>query len=233
MSNVSFELTVEKRADIGKGASRRLRRLNDKVPAILYGGHAEPVNLMIEHRFVTKALENEAFFSHILTLDIDGKKESAVLKAVQRHPYKARIQHLDFLRVKASDPIVMHVPLHVEGEDTAPGLADGGILTKMVTDIEIKCLPKDLPEYLSVSIAELAMDGILHLSDVKLPAGVEIIALTHGEDHDHPIVSIHMPKRVEEPTAEEAPLEASAAEGAEASSDDAADADADKGSDDA
>ncbi|MAZ44531.1 MAG: 50S ribosomal protein L25/general stress protein Ctc [Legionellales bacterium] len=216
MSDVNFDLDAKSRSDVGKGASRRLRRLEDMVPAIIYGGSTEPENIMLEHRVVTKALEHEAFYSHILTLTVNNKKQKVVLKSVQRHPYKARIQHLDFLRINASEHINMHVPIHFEGEEACVGVKAGGVLNKQVTETEIRCLPSALPEFLSVDISGLELDSALHLSDIKLPKGVEIVALAH--DNDMPLVSIHIPRVQEEEAPAPAEAEGSSATGSSATS---------------
>jgi large subunit ribosomal protein L25 len=196
--SVSFELHAVTRTDVGKGASRRLRRDN-KVPAIVYGHHTEPTSLTLEHNKVVHALAHEAFYSHILTLHVGGVAEKVVLKAVHRHPYKPVVLHMDFQRVSATEKIIMHVPLHFINEDKAPGMADEGILTKQLTDVEVRCFPGDLPEYIEVDCAHLAMDQILHLSDLSLPKGIELVAMSHGAaSHDYPVVSIHHPHVVKE-----------------------------------
>ena len=203
MSDTSFELHAQSRENVGKGASRRLRRLEDMVPGIVYGGHKDPENMMIEHRHVIKALENEAFYSHILTLTIGKATQKVVLKAVQRHPYKARIQHLDFMRVSASEAITMQVPLHFLNEEACKGVKAGGLLNKQINDIQIKCLPENLPEFLSIDLENLELDHTLHLSDIILPKGVEIPELTLGAEHDQSLVTVHMPRIQEEASAPE------------------------------
>lgn len=195
----SFELIVEPRTVQGKGASRRLRRLENKVPAIIYGGEKEPLNIMIEQRFAAKALENEAFYSHILTLT-DGKaKHKVVLKDVQRHPYKPVIMHMDFMRINDKKAILMHVPLHFLGEDVAPGVKKGGSVTHHMVELEVRCLPKDLPEFLEVDLTNTELDQIVHLKDIPLPKNVELMSLVHHPDQDHPVASIHRPRAVDEP----------------------------------
>ncbi len=195
----SFELNANIRQDMGKGASRRLRRDN-KVPAVLYGGGKEAVSLTMQHNTLVHNLENEAFYSHILTVNVDGKTEKAVLKDLQRHPYKPTIIHLDLQRVNANEKLRMNVPVHFIGEDVAPGVKAGGLVSRLANDVEITCFPKDLPEYIEADISAMNIDDALHLSDLKMPEGVELVALTHGEDHDLSVVSIHMPKVVVEPT---------------------------------
>ena len=190
MSNVDFNLSAEVRTDLGKGASRRLRHAN-KVPAIVYGSGKEPVSITLEHLKLMHHLENEAFYSHILTIDIDGKSEKAVLKDLQRHPAKPVILHADFLRVSDTEKLKMNVPLHFLNEELAPGVKAGGVLTHNVTEVEVQCLPKDLPEYLEVDMAEVEIEQIVHLTEIKLPKGVELTELLHGEGHDQSIAAIH------------------------------------------
>lgn len=194
-----FELTAELRHDQGKGASRRLRRMQDRIPAILYGGQEAPVALSLDHKKMLHALENKAFYSHILTLDIAGKKQPAVLKALQRHHYKKALFHVDFLRISATDKINMHVPLQFSGEANCPGVKAGGMVSHRAIDVEIRCLASDLPEFLAVDLSSMALDQTLHLSDLKLPQGVEIVLLSHGHgtEHDHAVVSVHLPRRAE------------------------------------
>jgi large subunit ribosomal protein L25 len=205
-SKINFEVEATVRHDLGKGASRRLRRL-EKVPGVIYGGGKEPVSLTFEHNKMIKALQNEAFYSHILTLKTDGAAERVVLKALQRHPVKSRILHVDFQRVRADVKLHMHVPLHFKGGDVAPGVKEGGLISHIVSDVEVTCLPDNLPEYLELDISGLELNKIMHLSDIKLPQGVELVALLH--DNDQSVVSIHLPRIEEEPVEE--PTEAPAA----------------------
>lgn len=204
-TNNKFALEAELRNDTGRGASRRLRR-EEKVPGILYGGGKEPQAILLEHNKLLRALANEAFYSHILTLTTNAETERVILKDVQRHPYKARVLHIDFQRVRADEKLYMNVPLHFVGADKAPGVKDGGIVSHIMSDVEISCLPDDLPEYLEVNISEMQLNDLLHLSDIKLPKGVDVVDLTRGDDK--PVVSIHMPRIEEEPVAE--PTEAPA-----------------------
>lgn len=190
MSN-SFELNAEIRTDLGKGASRRLRRLEDKIPAVIYGGGKEPQSISILHPEIIKHLEDEAFYSHILKLKVGKKTEQVILKDLQRHPFKPKVTHADFLRVVAGEKLHTSVPLHFTNEATCPGVKAGGIVSHAFTSVEVICLPKDLPEFLEVDLAELTMDQVVHLSDIKLPKGVELVELTHGESHDQAIVTIH------------------------------------------
>ena len=190
MSNIDFNLTAEVRNDLGKGASRRLRRTG-KVPAVIYGADTDPVSITVDHNSMFHHLENEAFYSHILTIDVDGKKEKAVLKDLQRHPSKPILLHADFMRVSDKDKLKMNVPLHFTNEELSPGVKKGGLVTHNITDVEVICLPKNLPEYLEVDLSGLEMEGILHLTDIKLPAGVELVELMHGDDHNQAIAAIH------------------------------------------
>jgi len=191
MSN-EFSLTAEARSDAGKGASRRLRR-EQRVPAIIYGGEKEPEMVSLELRELVKALENEAFYSHILTLDLGGKSQQAVLRDLQRHPSRGYPMHADFLRVDKTHKITMNVPLHFTNEENCPGVKqDGGEVQHNASEVEVSCLPQDLPEFIEVDMSEMAMDQILHLSDLTLPKGVELVQLSH--EHDLPVASVHAKK---------------------------------------
>ncbi len=185
-----FEISVESRSDEGKGASRRLRR-EGKVPAVIYGGGKDPVSISFDHDVMVHRLENEAVYSHILTLSLDGKAEKAVLKDLQRHPSKPVLLHADFLRVSETEKLKMNVPLHFINEEEAPGVKAGGVVTHNRTEVEVSCLAKDLPEYLEVDLAGAEIEAILHLTDIKLPEGVELVELAHGADHDLPVAAIH------------------------------------------
>ncbi len=187
----SFIVNVELRDDLGKGASRRLRRLEDKVPAIVYGAGKKPQPLSIDHKDVLKHLEDEAFYSHILTLQSGKTKQQVILKDLQRHPFKPKITHMDFMRVSATQKFHTSVPLHFINEDVCPGVKEGGVVNHSYTTVEVSCLPKNLPEFIEVDMIEIEMDGILHLSDIKLPKGVELVELSHGDDHDQAIATIH------------------------------------------
>ncbi len=199
-----YDLVAEMREDQGKGASRRLRR-QGKVPAIIYGAGRPPRNLAFDHNKVIKELENEAFYSSILSIKVGDKSQAAVVKDIQRHPAKRQILHMDFQRIVEDEKIRMNVPLHFIGEDVAPGVKqEGGSVSHLMTDVEVSCLPKDLPEYLEVDVAGLGLNEMLNMSDIKLPEGVEIPALAQGEDQDKAIVSISIIKEV---VIEEEPVE--------------------------
>lgn len=180
MSN-DFELNAEKRDMQGKGASRRLRHAG-KLPAIVYGAGKEPEAIMLKHNEVMHSLENEAFYSRILTLNLDNTQEQVILRDLQRHPIKPRILHMDFLRIKAGEKLRMNVPLHFIGDDTAPGVKAGGVMSHIMTEFEIECLPKDLPEFIEVNVGELDIGDTVPMFSVALPEGVVLVALIGNED---------------------------------------------------
>ncbi|MEI6542963.1 MAG: 50S ribosomal protein L25/general stress protein Ctc [Methylococcales bacterium] len=188
MSNV-FEFVAESRGQSGSSVARRARRQGN-VPAVIYGGASEPQLLVLNHNEVIKHLEHEAVYSHVLDVTIDGKTEKAILKGVQRNPARFQILHLDFLRVNLTDTVKVHVPLHFVNESTSVGAKKGGIAAHSLVDIEVTCLPSDLPEFIEVNLASLDVGGTIHLSDIILPKGVEIVALAQGPEHDLPVVSI-------------------------------------------
>jgi len=192
---VDYVLEAKAREDKGKGASRRLRRLANQVPAIIYGGNKEPQNISLVHNDISHALENEGFYSHIITINVDGTSEQVILKDLQRHPAKPYVTHADFLRVDATHKLTTRVPLHFINEATSIGVkGQGGIVSHILTDLEIQCLPKDLPEYIEVDLARLELGQILHISDITLPSGIESVALSHGEDHDLPVATVIKPR---------------------------------------
>jgi large subunit ribosomal protein L25 len=207
-----FKLIAEMREDQGKGASRRLRR-HGKVPAVIYGGGRPPRALVLDHNKVLQQLDHEAFYSSILTIKVGDKTQAAILKDVQRHPAKRQIMHMDLQRVVEDEKIRMNIPIHIVGEEKAPGVKlGGGSVMRLMTEVEVSCLPRDLPEYFEVDISHMELDDMLHLSDIKVPEGVEITQLQHGEEHDHAIVSVHLMKAeaVEEEAPEEAAVPAAA-----------------------
>ena len=198
-----FDLIAEIREDQGKGASRRLRR-EGKVPAIIYGAGRAPRALAFDHNKVLRQLENESFYSSVLNIKVGEKSQAAILKDLQRHPAKHQIMHMDFQRIVEDEEIRMNVPLHFLGEDVAPGVKlGGGNVSHLMTDVEVVCLPKNLPEYLEIDVSNLELNEMLNLSDIKLPKGVEIPELAQGPEHDHPVVSIQVIKAAAvEPEAE-------------------------------
>ena len=206
----SFELLAEFRADQGKGASRRLRR-DGKVPAILYGGHSDARSLSLSHQKLLILLDQERFYSTILSLKVGDETQPAILKDVQRHPFKNAILHIDFHRVEDNEKIRISIPLHFKGEAVSPGVkTQGGIVSHMRTQVEVTCLPKDLPEFIEVDLSNLSLNESIHLSQLPLPAGVQLVDLAK---EDSAVVAIHSP-RAEEP--EPAAAAAAATEGAAA-----------------
>lgn len=191
----------------GKGASRRLRKEN-LVPAIIYGGNEEPTAIAIKANELVKALEFEAFFSHILTITVDGDEQQAVIKDLQRHPAKGFPMHADFQRIVKGQKIHMNVPVHFVGKEDAPGTKEGGILSTLVTDIEIVCLPSKLPEYLEVDVSAMTIGDSYHLSDVVLPEGVVIYELELEDGTDRTIVNMQPPTVEAEPAADEDSVDA-------------------------
>ncbi|QIK37187.1 50S ribosomal protein L25/general stress protein Ctc [Caldichromatium japonicum] len=187
---ISFEVNAQPRIAAGKGASRRLRRAG-LVPAIVYGGHREPQMVSLSHNELLRHLEQEAFYSHILDLKIGDEVTKVVLKDLQRHPAKPFILHLDFMRISQDEKIRMTVPLHFINEDKCKGIKMGGQAFHLITEIEVICLPKDLPEFIAIDMTDLEVGSILHLSEIKLPEGV---ALAHAPDPDEPVVTIHGPR---------------------------------------
>lgn len=214
---MSIELNAELREGKGKGASRRLRHAN-KVPAILYGVGKDPVSLSLLQKDVQYVLPDETFYSQVLSLKVAGKAEDVLLKDIQHHPYKSTILHMDFQRVDANKVVHVHIPLHFIGEDVAPGVKhEGGAISHVIMEVEVVCLPKDIPAFIEVDLSEMHLGDILHLTDLKLPEGVQILALTHGDEHEHDtaVASIHVRKVIEEPEEEAAPEEAAEGEAAE------------------
>jgi large subunit ribosomal protein L25 len=209
----SFELVAEFRETQGKGASRRLRH-EGKVPAILYGGHADARTLTLSHQKLLILLDNERFYSTILSLKVGDQTQAAILKDVQRHPFKNAIVHLDFQRVEENEKIRISIPLHFTGAAVSPGVkSQGGIVSHMRNDLVVSCLPKDLPEFIEVDISGLSLNESIHMSQLKLPQGVLLVDLVK---EDAAVVAIHSPRAEEpEPTAAAAAVPG-AAEGAAA-----------------
>ncbi|MBU0789205.1 MAG: 50S ribosomal protein L25/general stress protein Ctc, partial [Gammaproteobacteria bacterium] len=175
----TFVVEAEPRVAQGTGASRRLRRTG-KIPAIIYGGNDGPQNITISHNELLKQLKVEAFYAHILTIELEGKKVQAVLKDLQRHPVRDEVYHADFQRVVADQVLRKSVPLHFIGEDVAPGIKlGGGMIEHFINEVEIECLPADLPEFIAVDVSKLALGEVIHLADLSLPQGVTLIELKH------------------------------------------------------
>ncbi len=207
MSNV-FEFVAESRDTTGRSAAKAARR-QGKVPAVIYGGGGESINLMLKHGDLLKHLDREAVYSSILNIEIDGRKEKVLLKDLQRHPAKPIVLHADFLRVDATHKVRMHVPVHFLNEEKCKGVKLGGVVSHVMVDVEVSCLIADLPEFIEVDLLDLDIGESLHLSDLVLPEGVEIPELAQGPDHDLVVVQV-IKTRGEEVASEEA--EVSAAE---------------------
>ena len=200
-----FELHADIRPERGTGAVRRLRR-EGQVPAIMYGGGEAPAPLKFAENRLRRQLSNEAFFSHVLDVKVDGREQRVVIKSLHRHPATERILHLDLLRVSETQRLTMLVPIRFENEEDSPGRRAGGSISHHATEVEISCLPRDLPEYLVADASNLGIGDSIHLSQIPLPEGVEIPALAHGSEHDQPVVSIHAARATEieaEPEGEE------------------------------
>ncbi len=199
MSKKEFVIEAFPRDDQGKGASRRLRREERKIPAVIYGGGKEATPVSIWHNELTKSLEDEAIYSHILTIELQGKKESVILKDLQRHPYKPVLIHADFQRVSKDEEIHVNVPIHLLNEESAPAIKTfGGVAFRLMTEVEVACLPQDLPEFIEIDLMDVEMDQVVHMSDLKLPEGVRIPVLQHGPEHDQAVVSISKPRGAKE-----------------------------------
>jgi len=228
-------INAELREDVGKGASRRLRH-QGKVPAVIYGGQKDPATLTLEHEPLMHAASNESFYSSILEIKVaDGRSQKVVVRDVHHHPFKLQIMHLDFMRVSAEEILKISVPIHYTNEEESPaGRASGVIIQHLVTEVEIAALPADLPEYLAVDLTELDDGGVVMLSEIELPEGVEIPALT-GEEEDDTMIANTVHVKESQGTgaaaaeeAAEAELEAAgeAVEGEEPEEGEEADADA-------
>jgi large subunit ribosomal protein L25 len=212
-----FEVVAELRSETGTGPSRRYRKAG-KIPAVLYGAEKEVTPLLVNANEIRKQLENEAFFSHILTVKADGRETQAVLKALQREPATAKVAHLDFLRVSSTQEIQMNVPLHFVNEDSCPGMRAGGVANHLMVDLIVSCLPKDLPEFIDVDMHAMEIGTAMHLSEIKLPEGVRLSTAIEDAAHDHPVVTVQEPQKLdlgEEPEeeAEAGELEGEVAEG--------------------
>ena len=191
----TFELAGEPRAQLGRTDSRRLRKAG-KVPAIMYGGGEAPEAVVLDHNTLQHQMGREAFFTSILTLKVGAKTQQVVVKSVERHPVRPQIMHLDFQRVREDVEITLSVRIHFTGEAEAKGVKDqGGVVDHLMTDVEIRCLPRNLPEYLTLDVTNLELNQLYHLSDIKVPEGVTLVALAGG--HDHPVVAVNPPRAEE------------------------------------
>ena len=190
-----FKLDATARNDLGKGASRRLRRLAKQVPAVIYGGNVAPISVSVSENELMKHLEHEAFYSHIISLNVDGAAQDVILKDVQRHPSKPVVLHLDFLRIDKSTKVHTHVPLHFINEAGSKGVKiQGGKVVHNLTQLDIICFPHQLPEFIEVDLADAEVGTIIHISDLKLPAGVVSADLQKGADHDLAVATVQKPK---------------------------------------
>ena len=206
--SATFTLAAELRTDTGKGASRRLRYAN-RVPAIIYGLDKEPAMLTFRHDDILHACEDEAFFSHILNIEYDGQSEQVIIKDMQRHPARLQIMHADFQRIDATHALHVNVPLHFLNEESSVGVKGGGLVSHLMTELEVSCLPADLPEFIEIDMSALDVGDSIHLTDITLPEGVSSVILTQGEGHDQAVASIHMPRgeKIEEEADEDAAAE--------------------------
>ena len=196
---MAIEINAETRTDLGKGASRRLRH-QEKMPAIVYGAGTDPVSLTIDLREVRPHVDNELFYASIINLKVDGKAQDVIVRDMQHHPYKIDLMHIDFQRVDAKQKMHINVPIHFIGEEGCPGVKqEGGLVSHILTEVEVVCLPKSIPEFIAVDMSNMKTGDSIHLSELEMPKGVELQALMHGdEDHDTVVVSIHAPKVISE-----------------------------------
>ena len=219
----SIELNASLRTELGTGASRRLRRSGERLPGVIYGGENAPQPVTLSANELTKAMQQEAFLSQIVNVKVDGTEQQALVRSLQLHPVNEKVLHVDFLRVEADRPIQTNVPLHFVNESKCVGVrTGGGSIAHNLVDVEVSCLPNDLPEFIEVDLAALEVGQALHLSDLNLPEGVTLVALGYGEDHDIPVVSVQ-PPRGGTAQAEEEEEAAAAAEEAPAEPDATAD----------
>ena len=209
--STDFVLHAEKRAEQGKGASRRLRHTG-KLPAIVYGAGKDPASITLEHNEIIRHLEKETFYSQILTVDLEGAREKVVLRDLQRHPAKQIVLHMDLQRINENEDIRVSIPIHFINEETCPGVKSSGQVSHQMVEVEITCLPKDLPEFLEIDMAEMDVGDALHLSDIKVPEGVQLSILAQEGDNDPAVVSIHV-ARTEEAEEEVEVAEGEAGEG--------------------
>ncbi len=228
MSEIDFNLSAQPREETGTSAMRRMRRAG-QLPGVVYGAGGDAVPITLSSFEVSRHLEHEAFYSHVLNLKLKGKKEQVILRSVQRHPVRSdMLLHIDLQRISKDAKIRMTVPLHFVGEDVAPGVKEqSGLFSHLMTEVEISCLPSDLPEYIEIDVSELHIGEPIHLSGLVVPEGIELVELSHG--HDQAVVIINVRKEqpieeeeveVEEPEGEEGEAQ-EAAEGEEKDADSA------------
>jgi large subunit ribosomal protein L25 len=192
---VRFDIQCEAREARGRSENRRLRRLG-KVPAVIYGGGKDASAVTLDHNLLERHMKHPAFYTSVLTVKLDSETHAVIVKDVQRHPARPEVMHLDFQRIVEDEELTLHVPIHFLGEEVAKGVKEqGGVIEHLATDLEISCLPKHLPEFIEVDVTQLEMNDVLHLSDLKLPEGVKLVALEH--DQDRAVVTVSQPRREE------------------------------------
>ncbi len=191
---MSLELNATLRDDKGKGASRRLRHAN-ALPAIIYGGEKDPVSITLQQKDIQHKLPDESFYSQVLSLNVDGTNEDVLVRDIQHHPYKMEVMHMDFVRVDAKKVVHVHSQLHFVGEEVSPGVkTEDGVISHVIIEVELECLPKNIPDYIEVDLSEMHVGDVIHLSDLNMPEGVEVLALKHGDDNDSVVASMHARK---------------------------------------
>ena len=201
---MSISLNATLREGQGKGASRRLRHTN-QLPAIVYGAGKGPVSISLLQKDIQHKLPDESFYSQVLSLNIEGKAEDVLIRDIQHHPYKMSVMHMDFVRVDANVAVHIHSQLHFMGEEGSPGVkSEDGVISHVLIEVELECLPKDIPDHIEVDLSAMHVGDVIHLSDLKLPAGVEVLALKHGDDNDSVVASMHV-RKVAEESEDEAP----------------------------
>lgn len=204
----TFQVGADSRHDRGKGASRRLRRAG-KVPAILYGGRGQAQNVVLDHQQLLTLIDNERFYSSIISLNLDSQPQPAIVRDVQMHPARNAVVHVDLQRVLENEPLKIRLPIHFKGAAQAPGVkTQGGIVHHLIQDVEVSCLPEQLPEYLELDLSQMNLNDTLTLQDLPLPSGVTLPQLKHG---NAPVVTVHSPRVVEVEAEATAPTEGAAA----------------------
>jgi large subunit ribosomal protein L25 len=199
---MEFKLKASKRQDVGKGASRRLRREQGVIPAIVYGGKTGPSSITVNHNDLINMLEDDKVFASILSLEVDGKKEKVMLKDLQRHSFKNKLIHADFKRIIMSEPITVAVPVALFGDSI--GVKEGGVMSQLITQVDVYALPTDIPQAIELDVTEVEVDGSLRLSDIKMPEKIELLALKAEDAEDLMVCQVKVPKEVveEEPEVE-------------------------------
>ncbi len=191
-----FQFSAKPRESLGRHACRELRN-SGFVPATVYGANEAPEAVYLAQKELQKALENDAVFSHILNLTVGTKTQKVVIKELQRDPYKPRLLHIDFQRINTKEKITMHIPVHFLNEEKSPGVKAGGVVSHQMKDIEIRCLPANLPESFEIDVSKLELDEAIHLSEITIPANVELVHPV-SEEYDPAIVSVHEPRIAQE-----------------------------------